>query len=602
MTPSAAPATTTSYALSESGAEAEAQGLVASLRRFLPLLATERRLVTVACGAVALSSLAGLLGPLLIARAVDTAMRQHDFPGVLRYAGILLVVYTASLGTTYVQTQAMGTVGRRVLFAIRNRLFTKLQELPLDFFNQNRAGDLISRINNDTDKLNVFFSQSLVQLAANLFLMAGAAIFLVSLHPRLGVTALVPAVAALLLTRATGPWVKRRNRAALQALGGLSAEIQESLGNFRVIVAFNRRDYFRRRFEEANARSFTASVASGLANGVFLPTYGLAYNIAQIIVLLYGVALIVAGEATVGLLIGFLLYVNSFYFPMRQLATIWTSFQQALAGLDRISEVLALQSNMPVLAGIEAPAAATPADGEIVLSFDGVSFAYPGGVPVLHDISFNLRRGRTYALVGPTGGGKSTTAALMARLYDPATGLVRLDGRDIRTVPPEDRASRIGFILQEPFLFTGTVRDNIVYGNDAFTGDSTGPLLERLHAHGLEELVARFEHGLDTLVSATGDGISLGQKQLIAFMRAVLRDPELLILDEATANVDTVTEQLLDQILAKLPPTTTRVIIAHRLNTIADADEIFFINAGTITPAGSMEHALDLLLHGRRQS
>ena len=234
--------------------------------------------------------------------------------------------------------------------------------------------------------------------------------------------------------------------------------------------------------------------------------------------------------------------------------------------------------------------------------FEGVGFSYDEGRDVLHDVSFSLERGRTYALVGPTGGGKTTTAALMARLYDPTRGRVLLDGRDIRMFDPAERAARIGFILQEPFLFTGTIRDNILYGHPQYPNNSDEALLRQLEEHNVDELLARFEQGLETRVTSSGDGISLGQKQLIAFMRALLRDPDILILDEATANVDTVTERLLARILARLPARTTRVVIAHRLNTIAEADEIFFINAGAITPAGSMDHALELLLHHKRDS
>jgi ATP-binding cassette subfamily B protein len=190
----------------------------------------------------------------------------------------------------------------------------------------------------------------------------------------------------------------------------------------------------------------------------------------------------------------------------------------------------------------------------------------------------------------------------MARLYDPTGGRVLLGGRDIRSCRPEERAKKIGFILQEPFLFTGTIRDNVLYGNDQYRHLDDQQIVQLLNERNLGGLLARFEQGLETKVTAVGDGISLGQKQLIAFMRAVLRDPELLILDEATANIDTVTEQLLEQTLEKLPSSTTKVVIAHRLNTIANADEIFFVNAGDITPAGSMEHALDMLLHGKRAS
>jgi ATP-binding cassette subfamily B protein len=244
-----------------------------------------------------------------------------------------------------------------------------------------------------------------------------------------------------------------------------------------------------------------------------------------------------------------------------------------------------------------------PADSKpALLEFRGVSFHYPDGTEVLHNNSFRLEKGKTYALVGPTGGGKTTTASLIARLYDPTTGKVYLDGKDIRSYPAKERSQKIGFILQEPFLFSGTVRDNLLYGNEQYKDYSNEQLADVIHQANLETLLTRFDAGLDTDLSSGGDAISLGQKQLIAFMRAVLRNPELLILDEATANIDTVTEKMLEDILQKLPETTTRVIIAHRLNTIENADEIFFVNAGTITRAGSLDQAVDMLLHGKRVS
>jgi ATP-binding cassette subfamily B protein len=274
------------------------------------------------------------------------------------------------------------------------------------------------------------------------------------------------------------------------------------------------------------------------------------------------------------LLISFLTYIGNFYNPLRQLASLWSNFQIALAGWDRISLILSMESDLTTKA-----ARPEPCDAASV-SFRSVSFAYPNGKEVLHRVSFELERGKTYAFVGPTGGGKTTSASLMARLYDPYRGQVLLNGRDLRTISPDERASRIGFILQEPFLFTGSVRDNILYGNDAFTGFSNEQLIQVIREAGLQDLLDRFEEGLDTSIHNGGETISLGQKQLIAFMRAVLRKPEVLILDEATANIDTVTEQQLEAILHNLPDSTTRIIIAHRLNTIENADEIFL----------SMEH------------
>ena len=593
---------TTNYTLANPNAgdkQLQSAPIGAALRRFAPLLSDSKRIVALAFVAMLVNSTSNLLGPTIIGRTVDRYIQGGNFRGVLLSAALLGGIYLIGLLASYFQTLAMGTVGRTVLFKLRNTLFTKLQELPLAFFNQNKAGDLISRINNDTDKLNLFFAQSLVQLAGNLFLMTGAAIFLLVLNVRLGVVALLPAAGALIFTQVISSHVKRKNLKSLQSLGGMSAEIQESLGNFKVIVAFNRLDYFREKFNEANEHNFEASVAGGIANGVFIPVYGLAFNLAQLLVLGYGITLIAAGNLTVGLLIGFQLYVNSFYFPLRQMAVLWSSLQLALAAVDRISEVLALESNMPVRPA-DGAASSSPSD---VLKFEQVRFSYSGGKEeVLRSATFTLKRGQTYALVGPTGGGKTTTASLMARLYDPTSGLVLLDGKDIRSYAPEERTRKIGFILQEPFLFTGTIRDNVLYGNERYHKSSDDELIALLNEKNVGGLLARFEQGLQTKVASTGDAISLGQKQIVAFMRAVLRDPEILILDEATANIDTVTEQQLEQILQRLPVSTTKVIIAHRLNTIANADEIFFINSGEITPAGSMEHALEMLMHGKRVS
>jgi ATP-binding cassette subfamily B protein len=595
MTRSAVQATTNSYSLASGAAPAPEVSLLTGIKRLRPIMSGEQRSIALASAAIIYSSTAALFGPLIIAHAVDTYIPRRDFRGVLLSAAVLLTVYLGALGTQYFQTLQMGSVGRRILFNLRNSLFTKLQSLPVAFFNQNKAGDLISRINNDTDKLNLFFSQAFVQFTSNLFLMVGAAIFVISLNPRLGIAALLPSLGVLILTQAISGWVKKKNIKNLRSLGGMSAEIQESLSNFKVIVAFNRTDYFRKKFDGANQQNFSSAVDAGIASNLFMPIYGLAHNLAQLAVLAYGFYLVSVGHVTVGLLIGFLLYVNSFYMPLRQIATLWSSLQLALAGLDRISEVLSLESNMPVV-----PNAMT-ADGS-VLAFQNVGFGYRGDQDVLKDTTFSLQRGKTYALVGPTGGGKTTTASLLARLYDPNRGSVLLEGKDIRSYSAEERSNKIGFILQEPFLFTGSVRDNIVYANERYQVCSSEQLVEVLKQNGLGDLLARFEQGLDTKVTSSGDGISLGQKQIIAFMRAVLRDPEVLILDEATANIDTVTEQQLQGILDKLPAHTTKVIIAHRLNTIANADEIFFVNSGEITPAGSMEHAVDMLLHGKRDS
>jgi ATP-binding cassette subfamily B protein len=569
--------------------------LRAAFKRFSPLFADERNYLIVAIAAMLVSSTATLLAPVIVGRAIDKYVASKDSHGLLMSALLLLGVYLVGIVGSYTQIQTMGTVGRRVLYGLRNSLFAKLQDLPLAFFTENKAGDLISRVNNDTDKLNQFVGQALMQFVSSLFLMTGVAVFVLSLNIRMGVAALLPAFGVFAVTKFSSAWVKRRNLKSLQSLGGLSSEIQENLHNFKVIVAFHRMDYFERKFKGANDANYGASVGAGFANNIFMPMYGFANHLAQLLVVAYGILLIDSGHLTVGLLVGFLLYVNNFYGPMRQLATVWQSFQLAMAALDRISEVLALETDMPVLA-------ATPSDSNSELEFRSVFFKYPGGKEVLRNVSVQLERGKSYALVGPTGGGKTTTASLMSRLYDPTEGSVFLNGRDIRSIPLKERAQKVGVIPQEPYLFTGTVRDNIIYANEGYANYSTEQLKTALEKSNLSSLLSRFPEGLNTNVASAGNTISLGQKQLIAFMRAALRKPELLILDEATANIDTVTEQLLQDILDKLPAETTKVIIAHRLNTIDNVDQIFFVNSGEVTLAGSMEHALEMLLHERRAS
>lgn len=586
---------TMNYTLNKSGAKAKRVSLRVSIKRLLPFLSNEKMNLLIAFIAIVINSSSNLIGPAIIGYTVDNFIKNKDFKGVLFYSTILLSIYLAGLVASYIQTKTMGGVGRRVLFRLRNSIFNKLQELPVAFFNQNKAGDLISRINSDTDKLNMFFSQALVQLVGNFFLILGAGIFLLTLNIRLGSAAILPAVGVLILTQLISSWVNRKTLKSLQSLGGMSAEIQESLENFKVIVAFNRLDYFREKFKEANENNYTASVGAGIASNIFIPIYGFAANIAILIVIAYGVTLITAGSLSIGLLIGFILYVNSFYHPLRHLAALWSSMQLALAALDRISEVLSLKTNMEIIS-------AKQTDSDFVIEFKDVSFSYPDGKSVLHHINLKLKKGHTYAFVGPTGGGKTTTASLMARLYDPTEGIVMLNGKDIRSYKSAERSKKIGFILQEPFLFTGTVRDNILYGNEEYINASNDELRNELEKHNLSKLLARFDKGLDTPVATSGDSVSLGQKQLIAFIRAVLREPDILILDEATANIDTVTEQLLEEILEKLPKETTKVIIAHRLNTIDNADQICFVNAGEIVLAGSMEHALEMLLHGKKKS
>ncbi|MFF5380209.1 ABC transporter ATP-binding protein [Pedobacter suwonensis] len=584
------------YNLNQLNSGREKQSTYKALKSLLKLISTEHKNLWLALIAILVNSGLLLLGPLLVGHTIDTYIRTKQFHGVLIFGGILLVMYMIAMVTGYTQTRLMGGVGQRMLYTLRNAIFNKLQELPVSFFNQNKVGDLISRVNNDTDKLNQFFSQSLMQFIGSIVTMIGAGIFLLSINVELGAATLAPAVVIVLFTVALSPWVKAKNAKNLKSVGGMSAEIQESLNNFKVIIAFNRRDYFRKRFNEANTKNYKTAISAGLANNTFVPVYGLLSSIAQLITLLFGIHLIAKGHFTLGLLVSYISYTTNFYNPLRQLAALWTSFQVAMASWDRISQILSLESNLKQITLNET------ANSSALMEFKNVHFSYDDSKEILHNINLTFERGKTYALIGPTGGGKTTTASLISRLYDPTKGTVLLNGKDIRSFSAAERTQKIGFILQEPFLFTGTVKENILYGNSQYKSVTDAELQKIIEEANLNALLAIFDEGLSTQITSGSDSISLGQKQLIAFMRAVLRNPELLILDEATANIDTITEQLLGNILNKLSKETTLVIIAHRLNTIENADEIYFVNEGEVQQAGTLDDALNMLLKGKRVS
>ncbi len=568
------------------------------VKGFSGLLGGEKWRLGWAVLVVVINSVANVAAPLLVGKAVDKFIVDKNWSELANYGWILAGLYLAVGITNYFQTILMGRVGQNILYRLRSRVFEKIQSLPLSFFNQNKLGDLISRINSDTDKLNQFFSQSLNQFMGQVFTLVGIGVFVFYMNPKLSTWMMLPVAGLVTVTYLMSAYLSKRNRMSLQSLGSLSAEIQESLSYFKVIVLFNRRDFFRDNFKKANDNNFAMSVRSGMANNINGPIYDLAWNAGLTLVLVMGVGMIIKGQMTVGLLISFLAYTDKFYAPLRQMAQVWSNTQMAFAGWVRISEILDLKSDLEVL---ETEKTLERRNRE-VLVFDKVSFSYDGKKIILDKINLDFKKGKTYAMVGPTGGGKSTMAALMCRLYDPDSGKIYFEGRDIRSYTGKELSEEIGFILQEQYIFSGSVGENIVYGNPNYETYDKKRLKKELKEDGLEALVERFENGLDTEITPDTEMISLGQKQLISFMRAIMRKPKLLVMDEATANIDTVTESLLQKIIDKLPAETTKVIIAHRLSTIKKADEIYFVNDGEVVSAESLEKSVEMIEKSKRKS
>lgn len=527
--------------------------------------------------------------PLLLGKAVDQGITQKNISQLAGMSFMLLLIYFAGLVTNYLQVKLMGNMAQRLLFRLRKGLFTKLQELPLAFFNSNKIGDLISRVNNDTDKLNQFFSEGLVRFTGSFFTILGIAIFIFFLNVQLSLVMLSMSFFLLIVTKTLSPWLKKQNARSLQSVGQLSGDIQEKLNNFRVIAAFNQGQYFFEQFSAFNQRNFNAAKRSAFANNLLTPLYDFANHMAVFLVIIAGTTLIQQQQLTIGILISFMAYSEKFYQPLRILASIWSSIQVSLAAWARIDQIFLLKSDLKVKDDD------TRKTSSAIMEFHKVNFGYEEGQKILQHIDLHFEQGKTYAIIGPTGGGKSTLASLMARLYDPVHGHILFNGKSLQSYQPQELVQMIGFILQEPFVFSGTLFENILYGNKELESYSHDDVIQKLQELGLSDILASFQGRLDTKISSQEESISLGQKQLIAFLRIILRKPQLLIMDEATANIDTVTELNLEKIIRNLPKSTTKIIIAHRLNTIKKADEIIFISEGKTQKAMSFEEAMKLI-------
>lgn len=571
-------------------------------RQLYKYLKGSRVSILVAFFFLAVSSATTVIAPFMTGDITNKYVPSGDKDNLIKWTMVLGGIYLVGVVSSYFQIYIMGKVGQSTLFRIRNAIFEKIQSLPLQFFNQNKSGDLISRINNDTEKLSQSFSETLLRFTGDIVVIVSIGLVMVGLEPTLGTIAWITLGIMLLLTWMLSGWIKSRNDNSLQKLGEMSAEIQESLSNFRVIVVFNRRAYLKESFKVVNDKNRRAATWAGIANGILAPIYSYAGSIASLLILILGIQILIFDKLAIGAmpefgsLLTFILYSNSFFGPLREMGDLFAQLQTGIASWTRINRILKLESNLKQLDIKDEEF------GNTLMKFDNVSFGYSKESMVLNKINIDLEPGKTYALVGPTGGGKSTTASLMARLYDVTEGQVFFKGKDIRSYDRQELANDIGFILQEPFLFTGTLLENIKYGNKLLEGYSESEMTTKLNELGLEKLIARFDDGLNTEIKPGSENISLGQKQLVAFVRILLREPKLLILDEATANIDTVTEQILEDILSKLPATTTKVIIAHRLNTIESADQIFFISGGMVEKPIDFDSAMGLINMARRTS
>ncbi len=521
--------------------------------------------------------------PLLVGNLIDAA-RTGDLSSVNKIGVIFLVLVLVSWAAQYVQLLNTGWIGHRVLFTLRTQMFNHLQRLSLRFYDNNEVGRVMSRVTSDVTTLQELLTTGFIMILADffgLFLVVGIMVYK-DVEMTLITLAVVPfLVAAMSIWQI---YARRAFMRARQAIAVVNASLQENVSGVRVIQSLSREQESSTRFDNVNRNNFAANVGAGRITAAVMPMLELSVAIATGMVIIYGGFQALNGSMSVGTVAFFALSVQRFYEPIRTLVLQYTQLQRAMAGGERIFEVL------DTVPGIQdAPDAVELEDvrGEVV--FENVNHEYVKGVPVLRDFNLHVRPGETVALVGPTGAGKTTVTALIARFYDVSSGRLLIDGRDIRQVQRQSLARRMGMVLQEPFLFSGTVIENIRYGRPEASEAEVAKAAQAVGAH---DFIMRLEHGYQSELQERGQNLSVGQRQLVSFARAVLVDPRILILDEATANVDTRTEAVIQRALRELLHDRTSFVIAHRLSTIRDADRVIVMQEGRIAEEGTHEELL----------
>jgi len=518
-------------------------------------------------------------GPWLIGRAIDRNILGNDPTGLYGTMALLFGVYVAGTLATRGQIRQVGSVGQRVLASMRERIFERLQRLPLRYFDRHPVGDLMSRVTNDVDTLNQLLSQGITQLLGSLFSLIGIVVAMLILDWRLALVCFAIIPVMLLTNVFFARRARRAFRTTRETVGDVTAGLQEEIIGVREAQAFNRTAANIERFRERNAANRAANVQAVAITSAFAPAIDVLSTLATAVVIGYGGYLVLTGTLTVGLLTAFLIYVQQFFRPIQLASQVYTQGQAALAGAERIYNILDEEPEPP-----DPPGARELGEIEGRIEFEDVTFAYDPGRPVLYDVSFDVEPGQTVALVGPTGAGKTTIANLIPRFYDATSGSVRVDGFDVREVERRSLRRRIASVLQEPFLFSETVAENIRYGRLNATQEEIEAAARAVSAH---DFIAALPQGYDTRLGTGGGTLSGGQRQLVSFARAVLADPHILILDEATSNIDTRTEAIIQEALGTLLRGRTSVVIAHRLSTIRNADMILVIDSGRVAERGT---------------
>lgn len=555
-----------------------------AIRRLIPYLAKYKAALALVLALILLTTALDLLGPYLMGRAIDLYIGSKQLAGLAQMAGLLLMVYVSNNAFAALSAWTMARVSQSALKDLRRDLFTHLQDLPLKFFDTHPAGELMSRLTNDIEAINQAVSQNVIAMLGSVLSLVGFVVAMFVLNFWLALASVIVVPIMVWFTDFIAKSTRRGFRDLQKSLGELNGVMEESISGQRVVKAFRRNETSVENFRRVNAEVFKAGVFANTYAMMLMPLTNQLGNLFVIVLAGLGGWLALRGLVSVGIIATFISYAHGFIQPLRQLANIYNAIQAALAGAERVFEVI---DTAPETEDRVGAASLENLKGHV--EFKDVDFSYEPGHPIIKKMTLEALPGQTVALVGPTGAGKTTITNLLTRFYDIDGGSICIDGHDLREVRRADLRRQLGLVLQDTFLFADTVMENIRYGRLGATDEE---VIEAAKMADADHFIRQLPQGYQTVLSERAANLSQGQRQMLAIARAILADPGILILDEATSSVDTRTEARIQQALLKLMEGRTSFVIAHRLSTIREADQVLVIKDGEIIERGKHSELL----------